>query len=265
MANFNYILSLLGTLSTTGKLEPPGEIFLGPRRNTHLSAAHDTTSADYDDNNDFYHIGWNAEYYNTLLVDGQGRPIYKYRRFSQTEAATALRIGHKGFEVWTTHHDTGGNLDAQMKRVLHVRELNDEKGFIAIPTRMHFQTNSTASPTLQDYRLTFVPFDSPQVVYGNASMGTGVTMKQAKDFNVPDTAQGIQVAANCRSGGTSWLKVLQHRENRHERFGLVVGGQGGGGAEGFVPLGRGSYDGKFVVEREGAMTSVSVYIKGYWT
>ena len=273
--NFNYIVGLFGSLSDGSNFQPPGPIIMGPRGNAQLTSAQDTTGAvdPLDQNNAFIQLGWNAEFYDTGLVDGLSRPIYKWRRYNAGERAAAIRVGEDGFSVWTSGK-TQGDLNSQMEKSFEVRpdDLNGNR--VYLPTSWGFQNYDGPAQDESDYRLLMTPMSPVATIYQNQTLQSGRTKHQASDYGVPKYAKALLVSAQVTTTPTDdehGLMIYQAKANPNNLHGFsVFTGETAAvrsktfSGQGVVVLGTGSYAGQFFIERKKAFSSVSVYIIAYY-
>ena len=273
--NFDYVVGLVGNLSDGTNFRPPGPIIMGPRGNTQFISSQDTTGAvdPLDQNNAFLQIGWNAEYYDTGLVDGLSRPIYKFRRYNAGERASAIRVGEDGFTVLTTGK-TQGDLDSQMEKAFEVRPDDANGNRVYLPTSWGFTNYDGPPQDESDYRLMMTPMSPVATIYQDKTLQSGRTMHKASDYGVPPQAKALVISASVTTTPTDdehGLMIYQAKNNPNNLHGFAVfTGETGGDrvktftGQGIVILGIGSYAGKFYIERKKAFSSVSAYIIAYY-
>src|SRR5690606_23990588 len=258
--NFNYIMDMLGQLSTTGRLEPPGAFVIGPRKMAILTGNHDTGAAA----NRFFQIGWNADW---NLRSG----AYHFDRVV-SGPSTAMRIGARGLEVLMTD-DVSGNLGSQMRTIFRTFIWAKRK-YVHIPADSHITLVNEAPTKLEHYRLTTVMFDAPKALYNSTRASKGVTTYNAYNYGVPKDAKGIWIRAHVTADNASGAGMLVYQDNANNKINKVKGmvahatitGTGLGmrtGSFGFVPLGEGSYAGRFRIERTSSFYLAVVHIVGY--
>lgn len=254
--NFDYFDSVLGTTSSANALRPPKSIQIGPRKNVNITAERDTsTGAD-----SFVEFSWNAEAY---LSSG----IWKVRRFLSNNTAGLWRLGKDGFNVWGTSA-TSGDLNAQIAKYFGV-DWSDGEERVFIKSTAHITNKDGAASGIQDYRLTYVPLNTPQTVRNNVTLNSGSTTFTATNYGVDASAVAIEVVAAMKtnSSSASW-RIMQANSSSNLSWytGLILQSEAHGrqSVSGTVHLGRGSYAGKFVEKRSSTIYESYLVIKGYW-
>lgn len=258
--NFNYIMDMLGQLSTTGRLTPPGEFVIGPRKMAILTGNHDTGAAA----NRFFQIGWNADW------NPRGGAYHFDRVVSGP--SNAIRIGARGLEVLMTDY-VSGNLGSQMNTIFRTFIWNRRK-YVYIPADSHITRINEAPKSLEDHRLTTVIFNTPKPVYNSTRVSKGVTTINAYNYGVPKDAKAIWIRAHVTADNYSGAGMLIYQDNANNRINKVKGmvahatitGTGLGmrtGSFGYVPLGEGSHAGRVRIERTASFYVAVVHIVGY--
>lgn len=264
-SNFAHIMSLLGSLSSTGKLVPPGEIAMGPRKAAILSAAHDST-----DSRSFYQISWNADW---EIITG----AWQFKRVINSKPAAAMRIGgFLGFEVRGTAAITG-NLNSQLTQRLRLWWTTSNT-YLSLAEGTRITNYMSATETPERERLTFTLLSTPKVIYNSVKLNKGTTTISAFNW-VPRHARAIEVRVGVVTdvGSNVFLYAYQARDPRqiNKLFGVtcvghsfVASGKRYGyhaATTGMVPLGRGSHNGRFMLERTNTFTRVYLSIIGFYT
>lgn len=263
-ANFNHVLSLLGTLSTTGRISPPGELAMGPRQNVLLTNRHDTSNT----SNRFFQIGWNVNWTN---VAGKG---YQRSRFLANQPATAIKIGANTFEILSTSKTTG-NLHSQMPIRLRFWT-NDTTSFLFLEEGTRITDRNAVPANAERERLTTVLFNTPKAIYNKIRVAKGNTVFNAYNYGVPRHAKAIFVRAHVTASWASGAGLIIYQTGGPmKEKGMVAhatwsshGGNRLGmrtGASGIVPLGLGANAGRFTVERTEVFEEAIVHIIGYLT
>lgn len=263
-ANFDHVMSLLGILSTTGRINPPGEIAMGPRGNVLLTNKHDTS----DTVNRFFQIGWNV---NWKEVTGQG---WIRSRFLENQPATAMKIGANSFEILSTSRTTG-NLHSQLQLRFRLWT-NDEQSFMFLEEGTRIVNKNAAPADGESERLTTVLFNNPRAIYNTIAVAKGSTVYNAYDYGVPRHAKAIYVRAHVTATWASGAGLIVYQTGGPmKEKGMVAhatwsshGGSRLGmrtGASGIVPLGIDANAGRFTVERTEAFEEARVHILGYLT
>lgn len=248
-ANFAYILSIIGELSTPGRVHTTTEFLMGFRQNTLQTGTHDTG---VDPNYNFFQIGYNA--------DWNYSSTWKFTRFINNLGASAIRLGEGSFEVMTTSATTG-SLDAQLRTVFKIKATTGtpNSDYIYIPKGWSMQIVDGIAGGIEDYRLTRVFLDTPKAIYENQALNTGIDVIEASIYDIPTFAKAIEITTDVISTSGA-LKFYQDRAVRHWKYGFVSRS----GGSGVVQLGEGSHAGKFVIERSGPISSASAYITSYF-
>lgn len=254
--NFDYVDSVLGTTSSATAFRPPKSIQLGPRKNVNITAERDTsTGAD-----SYVEFAWNAEAY---LTSG----VWKVRRFLSDNTAGLWRLGKDGFDVLGTS-TTSGDLNAQIEKYFGVDWSGGEER-VYIKSTAHITKKDGAATGIQDYRLTYVPLNTPQTVRNNVTLNSGTTTFTASNYGVDASAVAIEVVAAMKTSSSSadW-RIMQAASSSSLSWhtGLILQAEANGrqSVSGTVHLGRGSYAGKFVEQRSSTVYSAYLVIKGYW-
>lgn len=266
--NFAYIMSILGPLSTPGRVETTTEFLMGARKNVLFTGSHDTGVSD---SNAFFQLGYNADW-NYSASSG----TWKFQRFitqttnpNKNTAASALRLGGGSMGFWGTSSQAG-NLNAQMVPVFHIQLSNSANvdDFIYVPKSIHFQNVDEAADSLSDYRLTYVPLAAPGVIYDGIPLSQSTVAKKATDYGVSRYAKAIQITVLATADVTedAQIKFYQMRSDPSLRYGFAISANAGKRAsgQGIVHLGVGGYEGQFYISRDAAFDSVSAYVIGYW-
>lgn len=263
--NFNFIMDILGQLSTPDRIQPLGEFMMGPRRTVLLTANQDTGGAQ----GNFFQVSWNADYnrQNTTWV---------FQRILPNAGASALRVGTNGIEFLTTSAKTG-NLNSQMNKPWGLTATTGED-YMYFADAWHMQNVDTTATSLQHYRLTTVMLENPAPIYSNTWVSKGTDIRKATNYGIPRHAKAIVVTAHVTAANYSGagMHFYQHRHSASIGANLYRGfvahapitGTGLGmrtGAQGIVPLGRGDFQSEFVIKRTSAFELANVYIVGYLT
>lgn len=267
-ANNQYLLSLIGEDSTEDRTVR-GEYQFGPRRTGLISAQQDTGHAA----NRYLQVSWNADWEWVQSAGG-----WQWIRTLTNNPATSLRVGADGVTVLTTAQTTG-NINSQLRNVFHIRPETGtvNGGGIYIPSDWHFQHYDAPARTMQDYRLTYTPLDSPRLVFDGAYFNRALTLtRSAWDYGIPHDAKCVSFSAHVTATNYSGsaFRVYQESSQRNWWAGMIVHaplgvsnagatGQRAGGW-GVVPLGTGAHRGKFVIQTTAAFESVYLVITGYW-
>lgn len=264
-ANFNYIMDILGQLSTPGSIAALGEFKLGPRMLALFSAAQDTGP----DELAFFQLAWNVNFHKV-------GDTWRFDRRVSNKAASSFRVGVHGFQFITTSR-TSGDLNNQMATILHLVATTGEDRMY-LKDDVHIQNFDGTARSTQDYRLTTVLLDVPIPIYKNKWLGKGTTIFNAYNMGIPSHAKAIMIYMHVTAAYYSGagMHAYQRREgggDANDYFrGFVthasITGSGMGmraGSQGVVPLGRGSVRGDFVIHRTSAFELTNVYIMGYLT
>lgn len=249
--NFEHIMSLIGQNSKNGQWKFDGLFTFGPGYRGVLGTTVSTHA----------HLTWNAE----QKSDG------KFSRIASNQPATVLRIGNNGAAVRLTATKSG-DLNAQLTEAWAIRS-TDKNHYMFLRPNFHIQSVDTATPTLQQYRLTYVPLVEPITLYENSYLGAGSRTWNLYERGIPKDAIGVTVqlyiTATTYSGAA--LVISQDRQKKHRKYGVAANAYGGNAAmygrtsaQGFVPLGVGAYAGRVFEERTAALSEASCWIQGYW-
>lgn len=263
--NFAYIMSILGPLSTPGRVATTTEFLMGARKNVLLTATMDTGVADSAGvTHRYYQIGWNADF---NLVSG----AWKFARFVN-RGAGALRIGEGELTFLGTTEDTA-NLNSSMKTLSRLRAASTGY-YWYVPNIVGFTNTDAVPTTVQEHNLTLTRFNTPVTIYDGDQLNKAVVMKDARDFGVPSQAVAIDITCEIDSASSTTatrLRFLQARTDSgngapSKRYGFTVtaGQQGFGSGAGTVNLGTGAYAHRFTVERTANFDHVYAYVTGYW-
>lgn len=187
--------------------------------------------------------------------------------------ASIVGLGQTGFEIRTTSATTG-DLNTQLKTVFAARATKSENWFYMDPTWSIQRVNSQPK-TIEDYRLTYVQLDDPVTIYEDATnrKSAGSAVHDMYRYGVPKNAKMVRmlsyVTALPASGAA--MILMQARQKRHRKFGMIVHGYGGNaayygrsGGQGDVPIGTGAYAGRIYEERTAGFEVASLYLQGYW-
>lgn len=255
-ANFAWLQAAIGSSSSGTILAPTGSMVrLGPRNNSVLSTRRDTVA---DGNYPFIELNWNAEpYWDTN--------VWKLRRYLTDENASTLTIGKSGLNFSTTDKKTG-DLDTQLRKLFGVTTVNGVD-YVYMHPMAHISKKDGTPSSLQDMRLTYVPLNSPQALYTNATKTANTVSYRATDYDVHSNAVAVEVVAAMKTNANAatW-KITQTGSNNNMGTGLVLQSEANGraAASGIVHLGTGSNAGKFTENRSNTLYEASLYIKGYW-
>lgn len=252
--NFAYLISILGQLTTPDRVRTSTEFQMGARQNVLLTATHDTGVEDQA----FFQIGWNADWNYT-----GGK--WQFTRFNQGEAATVVRIGIGGFEVYTTQ-DTNGDLNGPLRDPAFAVRRTPLSKHVYIPKDTNITISDYGEMSASECRLTFVPFATPKTIQEGA-WGSGSETKDAKSYGVPTSAKAISITAEVTAGSSAArLRFMQSRSSPSVKYGFSVSAPANsiGSGQGIVLLGEGSRAIDFRIERTASFTSVNAYVTGYW-
>lgn len=266
-ANFQYISTLLGTLSSSGKLSPPGELVLGPRGTAMFTNRQDTGA----DGNRYLQIGWNTDWIDS------GSKGFLFERILINNPATALRIGADGVTVRSTSKTTG-NLNSQMVVRFKLWTV-DTASYIYLEDGLRFTSQNRVPQNLEEERLTYVILNRPRPIYNKVSVKQGSSTATAYDYGIPKHARAIEVRAHVTATWVSGAGLLIYQRASpggtikekgmvaHATWTSHAGTRWGmrTGASGIVPLGEGPYAGQFVIERTASFEEAIVHIVGYYT
>jgi hypothetical protein len=251
-ANFDAVADALGDIDADN-FPIHRALVLGPRQDIQIQAQAD----DGNSSRRFLHIGWNAEYYKSGST-------WKYRRYLSSNPATAFQIGPAGFAVKATSA-TSGSLDSQLdtKMALRIKSgANNDYLYVGPPIQRYDRT----ALSIQDYRTGYVFLDDPVILYGGSALSATKHVYKATDYGIPDRAKGIAISAEVQAGSDdAVIRFVQERSERNRKWGFSVRAMANHWATGwgFVPLGEGGYDDKFVVIRDAAFAAAYVYIVGF--
>lgn len=257
-ANFQYLMEMLGQMSTPGQIQPFGSFVMGPRQTATLSAAQDTGAAA----DSFFQISWNASWTKPSTS-------YVFTRKLANLGGTALRIGLRGLELLATK-DKSGDLTKQMVPIFRVW-VEDAGKFLMIPHDMAISQGNHPPARLEDRRLTVVFLENPIAIYSNRQINMGTTTYNARNFGISAKAQGIIIRAHVTAGSDSGAGMYIYRtDGNNINRGMVahatITGTGMGmrtGTQGMVPLGQGSNAGEFTIQRTQYFELANVHIMGY--
>lgn len=255
--NFNYLMNIIGQLSTEGRIQPLGELLVGARSNTLLTGAQDTGNL----SREYYQIGWNADF---NLVD----TTWKFSRFISNRAATAIRIGSKGFEILGTS-ETSGDLDSQMSTMFAVRanKTSVNLDYYYMGQNWPIQSYDDVARDKEDFRTLYTPLETPYSIYHNASLSATTRVFRASDFGIPTNAQAIALSVEFKAGGSrANIRFMRERDGRRESEGFVVHAPANeyGSGWGVVNLGTGGYARKFAVKISASISEVDIAVQGYY-
>lgn len=248
--NFQFVMSLLGELSTPGRIKTLSEFQLGLRSNTLFTGTHDDGLSG---SNRFFQLGYNADW-------NFSGGTWKFVRFDSGWGATALRLGIDGFEIYATDNATG-SLNARMHNIFSARADETTGDYVYLPKSTDIRHVDRATTGIQDYRLTKIFLTTPRTIFENQALNTGTVVYTATDYGVPTEAKAVCLTTDVVSS-SGYLKMyaeMSSSADRHVKYGFVSRNGGAGD----VQLGQGSKAGKFVIERTGSITSASVYVTGY--
>jgi hypothetical protein len=265
--NFAYIMSILGPLSTPGRVETTTEFLMGARKNVLFTGTHDTGA----DENAFFQIGYNADWNYSAATNS-----WKFQRFinqgtdpNKNTAASALRLGAGSMGFWGTSSQSG-NLNSSMVPVFKIQLSNSSlvDDYIYIPKSIHLQNVDEVADQLNDYRLTYVPLETPGVIYDGVPLSKSSVAKKATDYGASRYAKAIQITCAVTADTTedAQIKFFQMRSSPSLRYGFQVSANAGKRAsgQGIVHLGVGGYEGQFYISRDAAFDAVFAYVIGYW-
>lgn len=258
--NFSYIMSILGTLSTPGRVQTTTEFLMGARSNVLFTGTFDTGNPDASGTTrEYFQIGYNVDYNN---VGG----TWKMSRFVSNNGASAIRLGD-GEIVFLATHETSESLSSALNTMMRIKRQENDT-FIYIPRSVSITHNNETPTTMQDYRLTYVPLDSAEALYGGGEFNKGNAVKDATDFGVSPNAKMIAINCNFTADSSAATQIFFYRNeaNKNRRYGFgISAGQGRvGSGFGIVPLGTGSYEGEFFVERTANFEKLFAYVVGYY-
>lgn len=262
--NFAYIMSILGPLSTPGRVETTTEFLMGARKNVLFTGTHDTGVV----GREYFQIGYNADYNYS-----ESSASWKFQRFIQKSsnptnntAASVLRLGPGLVEILGTSSQEG-NLNAELNTVFKI-QLTSGDDYIFIPKSISMQIVDETADSVGDYRLTYVPLATPGVIYDGIPLNQAATAKKATDYGVSRYAKAIQITCHVLAdqAADAQIKFYQMRTSPSARYGFIVTAMAGkrGSGQGIVHLGTDGYAGEFYVERDANFDSVSAYVMGYW-
>lgn len=256
--NFNYIMDILGQLSTPGRVQPLGEFLMGPRKTALLTANQDTGAT----SGNFFQVSWNADW-------NRKNSTWIFERILPGRNASALRVGTNGLEFLTTSA-TSGNLNSQMSKVWGLRATSGED-YMYLSNTWHMKGVDSTSSALQNYRLTTVLLNKPVAIYANTWVSKGTDFRKATNYGIPRNAKAIIINAHVtaanysgagmhfypRGGPSIYHGMVAHAPITGSGMGMRTGNQG------IVPLGTGNYLGDFGIHRTSAFELANVYIIGY--
>jgi hypothetical protein len=261
-ANFNYVMDIIGQLSSPGSIAALGEFKLGSRMLALFSAAQDTGPNELA----FFQLAWNVNY-------NKVGSTWRYDRKIPNQPATSVKIGRDGLAVLTTSSITG-DLNNQLTKVLGVTATTTSDRMY-LKKDLHIQNYDGLARNIQDYRLTTTFLETPIPIYANKWLAKGTTVFNAHNMGVPAEAQAILVYMHITSTGNSGagMHAYQRRAGGGDALNYFRGfvthaakADGIGhraGSQGMVPLGRGAVKGDFVIYRTATMELANVYIMGY--
>src|SRR5690606_19884130 len=129
--------------------------------------------------------------------------------------------------------------------------------------------------TIEDYRLTYVQLNDPVTIYEDDKnrRSAGNAVHDVYRYGIPKNAKMVRllsyVTALPASGAA--MIIMQARQERHRKYGMIVHGYGGNaayygrsGGQGDVPIGTGAYAGRIYEERTAGFEVASLYLQGYW-
>ena len=253
--NFNYIMSIIGNLSTPSRVTSSIELQLGKRNNVLLTGAHDTGAVARE----FFQIGWNVDY---NLVGG----VWKAARFLTGKGGTMLRIGEKKFEVWSTTNTTG-DLNAYLKKVFSVNVTGGElTGYTFIPQQQRIQQVDRVAVDIHDYRLTTVFWRTRRALYNGIMIRKALTQHfQLINYGVPTAASGVIISVHAENGSMH-NRVWIHQRGEHDSAGMLVAMAANGYGSGYGPIplpDLTTYKGWLTITAGGPIDRLWVYIMGY--
>lgn len=265
--NFDFIYTMLGQYSTTGRLTPPGEIQMGARGNVLLSGAHDKGAS----GDRYFQISWNADW---NFYTGKG---HIFERFKDKEPATAVRIGAQGFVIRSTP-ETTGNLNSQM--IVRLRAWRDKsQSWLYLEEGTRIVNWNEPSPSSEKERWTLTWFERPRPMWHYwVEYRSNKYTYAAASQGVPKHARAILVRVELKPGRgrQAALLLYQANEPKHEirekglrldTTRMTVGGveyEIKASGQGVVPLGTGKYAGKFTIQADGHAWFL-VHVLGYYT
>jgi|SRR6478735_2053746 len=256
-ANFEYIMSIIGSTSTAARMYPSSDMVFGPRNNFQISSDSDSSA---NSSRSYGHIGWNAELY-------QVGSAWKLRRFNSGEPAYFMRIGKAGIGLYASSRTTGDlNTQATLMMNVGATQSNGDRDWVYV--RDSF-TNEDASPTEHsDIRTTYVPFTTPKTIYEGASIGVATLHRLATNYDVPEAACAVQLSFEAKAGNSDATILFTRTMNTlHQKYGFKVcqASNTVAAGTGIVTLGfSGTHKSKFTEQRSNSWTSASLYILGYY-
>lgn len=260
--NFAYIMSILGPLSSPSRVKTTTEFVMGARQNFLMTGTADTGSVDASGKlNDFFQLGWNADF---NLSAG----TWKLGRFISGKGASMIRLGDGEINFMGTSKTTG-SLHADVETWMSIFDGGSD-GFVYLKPEFSFLNRNENATKLDHYRLLYTPISSPGVIYDGASHEKGTIIKNSTNYGVSKHARIIVITCNIiadSSSGPCRVRFRQTQESNAVKYGFTVtAGQARyGSGFGFVPLGLGINDGKFTVEFVNAVDSISAYVVGYFS
>jgi hypothetical protein len=184
MANFNYVINVIGELVGPDRLQTLKEFLMGGNSGVLLSAA----------SQHFVQLGWNVD------LNHIGGGVFEFARLVPDKNATALRIGKDGVEIMETS-TTSGDLNRQLSTVWAVRATTG-KDFMYFAPGWSIQNKDGAATKVEDYRLLYTPFTTPKVIYTNKSFGATVQNIPVTQYDVPSGAQAVKLSVRFKAGGS---------------------------------------------------------------
>lgn len=255
--NFAYIMSILGQLSTPGRVKTATEFQMGARANVLFTGTHDSGAAA----NKFFQIGYNADF-NLIST------VWKFVRFINNEGASAIRLGPSKVEFWLTSKTTG-DLNAQMAPFFKAvaTETNPNADYIYVPISWSFQRYDGEARNIGDYRTMYTFLNTPATIYDGGSVKQATSHFDATDFGVPTHAKAVALSVEGTTGSSvARARFYMRRTSPSGRYGFTMAANAAarGNAWGVVPLGIDSYAHQFTIERTAPFTSLTVYLVGYY-
>lgn len=225
--NFAYVSDRIGSNSTASRLKLPGDMALGPRSSTQITAAGDSGAGSAAG---YLQLSWNAE----LYLDNA---TYVVRRFNANEGAAAIRVGNAGISFHTTANTTG-SLQDTLDTAMAIRPNKDAptRSTIYVNPNYHFTAVPNATgEDIAEYRMTYVPLKNPYMLRQASSITTGdpaseagaaILTSNAVNLGVPESAVAVhvhsmfQLASNATSlNGAGNSETGPHLSYRPARTG----------------------------------------------
>lgn len=254
-SNFNEIMDILGPLSTPDRVRTTSEFTMGARQNTLFTGSHDTGPSSLR----FFQIGYNADW---EFSNGK----WRFSRFVSGMGGSAIRLGEGNIEFMVTNKTTE-NFNTAMESAMRIVD-NAADNYVFLNKSYHFQIVDEPADSIGDYRLTYVPLNNPTAIYDGQSVNAGVEVKRGTNYGASQYAKAITIQGWGRASGAAaaTLRVYQERDQRSYRRGVTMYCDLGarGNISGFVALGEGAYEDRFVVDRSSGFQEVSLYVVGYW-